>query len=599
MKSNDIKILKIKPIKQDILYNKHSDYQEASLITKSHFLGDENRHFFNNDIFVAKAFMQPHQPEYKQSSWSGESRELTLNLDNPDALKVLHNQAEKLEQEKTNFYQRLDKIKTTFDEKGIPHSDDYLQEPPLMTKKVDLASFNNNRGDRVTTNDRLEDKRAALKVQARAVAQKIVQKNQQELSKTTEEVIKKDNISKPRSILDIHFPKKTLVNSTPKKDIIVTQSYNNKASTKQDSGQVNPQPTFTSKINSLKQEEKQQRSNDLESLGKNQESWDVKLDRSVPCDGQNCDTTDAMEWDITKRPNLGPDHTTNKNYYQGQINKQLEPKPVAVPLKKSIEIEEPRTIQIEEPVGSYWINNFYTSLFETPGPMADMSKAAGNVGIKKGQEKRQKQGMNKVDSVKEETKSNILQPTTFLSNNYKIQQLPNGRQRIYKINNIIMWRSPIILIARLMAIIGLIILCSTFLIFSNWINNSSLDIYNFITITFGKFDFIQSNQNYLLVNRLFMIVLISIYAIVIILPLCSISNFKIQLYFFLPLSLIFLGSLMAIALYGYLYNNNNFVLKNNIMHIISYSFLIIANLLMLIGFFYLKHKNKNIVKLGN
>ncbi|WP_424527146.1 ABC transporter permease [Spiroplasma endosymbiont of Glossina fuscipes fuscipes] len=596
MKSNDIKILKIKPIKQGLLDNQDTDYQEPSLITKSHFFSGENSHFFNNGFFATKPSLQKQMLEQNYSFSLTQCRELNLNLDNPDALRVLHNQVKKLEQEKTNFHQRLDKIKATFDEKALFHYDSYLQEPPVITKKVDLNHFNYNPGHRPLKDERINVDRTLLKAQARAIAQKIVQKTEQESpDKTTEIVVKNETVSEPKSILAAHFPKVTTINPAPKKDIIVTQSYNNKTQKQQNSSWAKSQPFFANTINLGKQEPKFEQTNTSEQSTAKPEDKGINLKVSLDCASQVYDETDVMEWDITKRPNLGLDHTTNKYYHQEETPKKEEDTVTDLSLEQKDDSETSRAIEIDEPVGSYRINNFYTSLFDTPLPAAKSVKPAANVKIKRIRGKKQDKHVNSNDEeLTQENKKNTVQATTFFSNSYKIQQLPNERQKISKIrkNNIITWRNPVILTARIIAIVGLILLCSTFLIFNNWINNSSLDLYNFITTTFGKFDFIQTNEDYLLSNRLFMIILLSVYAIVIILPFSVIPNFKIQLFLFLPLGLLFLGAIMGIALYGYFYKNNNFVLTSSIMQIVSYSFLILANILMLIEILYLKRQKR-------
>ncbi len=596
MKSNDIKILKIKPIKQGLLDNQDTDYQEPSLITKSHFFSGENSHFFNNGFFAKKPSLQKQMLEKNYPSSLTQCRELNLNLDNPDALRVLHNQTKKLEQEKTNFHQRLDKIKATFDEKALFHYDSYLQEPPVITKKVDLNHFNDNPDHRPLKDQRINVDRTLLKAQARAIAQKIVQKTEQESpDKTTEIVVKNETVSELKSILAAHFPKVTTINPAPKKDIIVIQSYNNKTQKQQNSSWGKSQPFFANTINLGKQEPKFEQTNTSEQSTAKPEDKGINLKVSLDRASQVYDETDVMEWDITKRPNLGLDHTTNKYYHQEETSKKKEDKVTDLPLEQEDDSETSRAIEIDEPVGSYRINNFYTSLFNTSLPAAKSVKPTANVKIKRIRGKKQDKHVNYNDKeLTQKNKKNTVQATTFFSNSYKIQQLPNGRQRISKIrkNNIITWRNPVILTARIIAIVGLILLCSTFLIFNNWINNSSLDLYNFITTTFGKFDFIQANEDYLLSNRLFMIILLSVYAIVIILPFSVIPNFKIQLYLFLPLGLLFLGAIMGIALYGYFYKNNNFVLTSSIMQIVIYSFLILANILMLIGILYLKRQKR-------
>ncbi|WHQ36645.1 ABC transporter permease [Spiroplasma sp. SV19] len=592
MKSNDIKILKIKPIKQGLRNNRHSSYQEPSLITKSHFFSGENSHFFNNGYFAIKPSVSEQIIEQNYLSPLTQCRELNLNLDNPDALRVLHTQAEKLEQEKTNFYQRLDKIKTTFDEKAPFHNDNHLQEPPIITNKVDLIHFNNNSPHRaISRDDRIDVDRAALKEQARAIAQKIMQKTaHKEPSKIIAPVEQDETISKPKSILTAHFPKITTVNPTPKKDIIVTQSYNNKTQNIASSSGKKSQLPFVSKINLIKEEMKFEQSSEPEQSVVKPVEKGMNIKVSTARGSEVYDELDVMEWDITKRPNLGLDHTTNKYYHQEETTVREE-KIAPLPVLPKDDVETPRTIEIDEPVGSYRINNFYASLFDSPLPATKATNPVINAKMKRIRAKKQKKQENLNDeNLNQEHQTNHVQPATVFSNSYKIQLLPNGRQRISKIkkNNIITWRNPIILTARIMAVVGLIILCSAFLIFNNWINNSSLDLYNFATITFGKFNFIQTNQDYLLANRVFMIIFLSIYAIIIILPFCVVSNFKIQLYLFLPFGLLFLGSFIGIALYGYFYKNNNFVLTSNIMQIISYGFLILANILMLIGILYLK-----------
>ncbi|WP_338965858.1 ABC transporter permease [Spiroplasma endosymbiont of Sarcophaga carnaria] len=596
MKSNDIKILKIKPIKQGLLNNQHSDCQEPSLIAKSHFFGGENSHFFNNGFFASNSSVPTQMMPQNYPSSLTQCLELNLNLDNPDALKVLHTQTEQLEQEKTSFHQRLDRIKTTFDEKAPFHNDNHLQEPPVMSKKIDLTHFNNNNPvHRVLKDDQIDVDRTDLKAQARAIAQKIVQKTEQETArKTNETIVENKPVLKPKSILSTHFPKVSAVNPIPKKDVIVTQSYNNKTKNTESSSWKKSQPLFNNKINLIKEEAKKPQTNEPEQPRSKPEAKGINLNVAFGSGSEVYDEADVMEWDITKRPNLGLDHTTNKYYHQEEITPKEEEKIGSLPItqKDESETEIPRAIEIDEPVGNYRINNFYASLFDTVESTVKPSKPIKNVKIKRIRAKKQVKSND--EDLNQEKQKNDVQPATFFSNSYQIQRLPNGRQRISKItkNNIITWRNPTILTARIIAVVGLILLCGAFLIFNNWINNSSLDLYNFITTTFGEFDFIQTNQDYFLPSRLFIIILLSIYAIVIILPFCVIPNFKIQLYLLLPFGLLLLGSVIGIALYGYFYNNNTFLLTSGIMQIISYSFLILANILMLIGILFLKRQKR-------
>lgn len=98
-----------------------------------------------------------------------------------------------------------------------------------------------------------------------------------------------------------------------------------------------------------------------------------------------------MEWDITKRPNLGLDHTTNKYYLQEEITPKEEEKIGSLPItqKDESETEIPRAIEIDEPVGNYRINNFYASLFDTVESTAKPSKPIKNVKIKRIRAKKQ------------------------------------------------------------------------------------------------------------------------------------------------------------------------------------------------------------------
>lgn len=594
MKSNDIKILKIKPIKRGFLNNQQSDYQEPYLITNSNFFGGENSHFFNNGFFASDAAVSKQMIPQNYPALLTKCRELNLNLDNPDALRVLQTQTEKLEQEKTSFHQRLDRIKTTFDEKAPFHNDNHLQDPPVMTKKIDLRNFNNNNPvHRVFKDDQVNVDRATLKEQARVIAQKIVQKTAHETSRKTNDIVVEDKtVSKPKSILSSRFPKIVVVNPVPKKDVIVTQSYNTKTQNIQSASWKKSQPLFTNKIDLIKEETKKEQTNEPEQPISKPEDKGINLEISFGRGSEVYDEADVMEWDITKRPNLGFEHTTNKYYHQEETVPKEETKIGSLPIVQKDDSETPRAIEIDEPVGSYRINNFYASLFDTSLPTGKPCKPIKNVKIKR--IRGRKQVKSNDEDLNQEEHKNYVQPITFFKNSYKIQQLSNERQRISKIrkNNIITWRNPIILTARIMAIVGLILLCGAFLIFNNWINNSSLDLYNFITTTFGEVNFVQTNQDYFLTNRLFMIILLSIYAVVIILPFCVIPNFKIQLYFLLPLGLLLLGSVIGIALYGYFYNNNTFVLTSGIMQVISYSFLILANILMLIGILFLKRQKR-------
>ncbi|WP_101519217.1 ABC transporter permease [Spiroplasma melliferum] len=579
MKSNDIKILKIKPIKQSVHNNQNIESQEFISNNDATFLLQENSHFFKNNYFFTK---NQNVNQNNDLNSFAQSRKIILNLDNPNALKILHHQTEKLQEEKTSFHHRLNKIKSTFDEKIQLDNEEHLYEPPTITKKIDLLNFNKKNNDVQFNNKPAEVKvdHATVKAQARAVAQKIIQKDQEKLKQSLTNSDNKQNI-KSKLGLTNHFPKLTLPNSSPKKDVFFTQSYNKMPGQKTNisqkiTGNVTPIQTKSDK------EETYDKKFDIKQNENKKIVEGVNLIVRPDKASQFYDEIDTMEWDITKRPNLGVEQTTNKYYHQEEKN--LESKETLQVLSEKVKLqnETPRAIELEEAEGTYQIDNFYAKLFNS-NIKEDSSKQGGKLKVKRIYGKRAKDLNPNVLSLTNKHSKSTVQATTMFNNNYQIQQLPNGRQRITKIkkNNIIKWRNPIVLIARLMAIIGLIVLCSAFLLFNNWINNSALDLYNFFEVNFGKFNFIPVNHHYFFVNRIFMLVLIGIYAIIVVLPFCLVSNFKMQLYCFLPLSLILLCTMIGLALYSYFFMNNIFNWSSSIMQIISYSFLLIANILML------------------
>ncbi|MFW4370759.1 MAG: ABC transporter permease [Spiroplasma sp. hy2] len=579
MKSNDIKILKIKPIKQSAHNDQSIEQQEFTLNNDATFFLQENSHFFKNNYFFTKT-----QNVNQNSALNSfvQSRKMILNLDNPNALKILYHQTEKLQQEKTSFHHRLNKIKSTFDEKIQLDNEEHLYEPPTITKNIDLLNFNKKNNDAQFNNEPVEVKidHTKVKAQARAVAQKIMQKDQEKLKKSLTNIDNKQTI-KSKSVLTNHFPKLSLPKSSPQKDVFFTQSYNKIPGQK-----INVSQKITHNMPPIQAKNIEEETYNKKFDNKQNENKKTRkeVDLIVRPDKGNqfYDEIDTMEWDITKRPNLGVEQTTNKYYHQEEKN--LETKKVSQVLSEKVKLQDEtsRAIELEEAEGTYQIDNFYAKLFNS-NVKEDLIKQGSKLKIKQiGRRKAKNLNPNVLPLTNKDSKS-IVQATTMFNNNYQIKQLPNGRQRITKIkkNNILKWRDLIVLIARLMAIIGLIVLCSAFLVFNNWINNSALDLYNFFVVNFGKINFITVNHHYFFVNRIFMLILIGIYAITVVLPFCLVSNFKIQLYCFLPLSLLFLCSVIAIALYSYFFMNNIFNWSSNIMQIISYSFLLLANILML------------------
>ncbi|WP_338988973.1 hypothetical protein [Spiroplasma endosymbiont of Seladonia tumulorum] len=149
---------------------------------------------------------------------------MILNLDNSNALKILHHQTEKLQQEKTSFHHRLNKIKSTFDEKIQLDNEEHLYEPPTITKNIDLLNFNKKNNDAQFNNEPVEVKidHTEVKAQARAVAQKIMQKDQEKLKKSLTNIDNKQTI-KSKSVLTNHFPKLSLPKSSPQKDVFYSK----------------------------------------------------------------------------------------------------------------------------------------------------------------------------------------------------------------------------------------------------------------------------------------------------------------------------------------------------------------------------------------
>ncbi len=579
MKSNDIKILKIKPIKQNSHNDKSVKQQEFDLNNDTTFFLQENSHFFKKNYFFTKnqnvnqnsglnSFLQP--------------RKMILNLDNPNALKILHNQTEKLQQEKKSFHNQLNKIKSTFNEKIQLDNEENLYEPPTITKNIDLLNFNKKKNDYQFKNKTVEIKidHVAVMAQSRAIAQKIMQKDQEKLNNSLNNIDNKQAI-KSKSVITNHFPKISLPKSSQQKDVFFTKIYNKIPSQKINISQkiIHNMPSIQAKNI---EEKSYNKKFDIKQNEKKKTGKGVDLIVCPDKANQFYNEIDTMEWDITKRPNLGVEQTTNKYYHQKENNLETKKALQVLSEKVKLQDENPPAIELEEAEGNYQIDNFYVKLFNY-NVKEDSIKQGGKLKIKQIERRKVKDlNRNFLPLTNKRSKSTV-QATTIFNNNYQIQQLPNGRQRITKIkkNNILKWRDPIVLIARLMAIIGLIVLFSAFLLFNNWINNSALDLYNFFVVNFGKFNFITVNHYYFFVNLIFMLILIGIYAIIVVIPFCLVSNFKIQLYFFLPLSLLFLFSVIGITLYSYFFMNNIFNWSSNIIQIISYSFLLLANILML------------------
>ncbi|WP_338955638.1 ABC transporter permease [Spiroplasma endosymbiont of Polydrusus cervinus] len=589
MRSDDIKILKIKPIKRSVLKDQNNDQQDLFLSNKkATFLQNENSHFFKNNYYSSFALPQNQIADQNNdlNAVIQQARNITLNLDNPDALNILHNQTEKLKQEKINFHQRLNKIKSTFDEKDPLYNEKYLHEPPVIIKKINLINFN-NKNNTVVGNDPAEKKieRVVLEEQARAVAQKIMQKDQQKKSQSLTNPVDNNQRRASKPLFPKHLSNFSSSKATQKKDVFFTQSYNKPPLPK-----AIILPKEEDKISSklLKGAGELNQDNSFAVTGKEMLKAKQDINFLMPSEQnrQLYDETETMEWDITKRPNLGVEQTTNKYYHQEEKKPQQAETFQMLQGKENYQKEILRAVELEEIDGTYQIDNFYAKLFNSNINEHALNQK-GKIKTKKIRGKKKKQlNPNEEKLAKKQAKFSV-QATTIFNNNYQVQQLSNGRQRITKINknNIIKWRYPIILAARLMAIIGLIALCSTFLLFNNWVNNSALDLYNFIEVNFGKLDFIAVKHHYFFINRIFMLTLIGIYAVIGIFPFCLVSNFKMQLYCFLPLNLIFLCGVIGIALYGYFFMNINFNWINNILQIISYSFLLLANLLMVIGIF--------------
>ncbi|WP_374696118.1 ABC transporter permease [Spiroplasma endosymbiont of Polydrusus formosus] len=591
MRSDNIKILKIKPIKRSIIKDQNNGQQDLFLSNKATFLQNENSHFFKNN-YDSSFTLSQNQTSDQNNDLNAviqmkQAHNITLNLNNPDALNILHNQTEKLKQEKINFHQRLNKIKSTFDEKSPLYNKEYLHEPLVITKKINLINFN-NKNNNVVWNDHTEKKieRVVLEEQDRDFAQKIMQKDQQKNSRSLANPIDNNQTRESKPLFAKHLSNFSSSRVTPKKDVFFTQSYNKP-----------PLPKEEDKTSSKLLKGAGESNQDNSFVIKRKEILEVKQDINLVMPSeqnrQSYNETETTEWDITNRPNLGVEQTTNKYYYQEEKKPQQAKTFQMLQEKENYQKEIPRAVELEEIDGTYKIDNFYAKLFNYNINEHALNQK-GKIKTNKIREKKTKQLNNSEEKLaKKQTKFSV-QAITMFNDNYQVRQLSNGRRRITKINknNIIKWRYTIVLAARLMAIVGLITLYSTFLLFNNWVNNSALDLYNFIEINFWKLDFIAVNHHYFFINRIFMLTLISIYAVIVILPFCLVSNFKIQLYCFLPLSLIFLCGVIGIALYGYFFMNINFSLINNILQIIiSYSFLLLANLLMVIGIFRIKKQS--------
>ncbi len=344
MKSNDIKILKIKPIKQSAHNYQSIEQQEFALNNDATFFLQENSHFFKNNYFFTKT-----QNVNQNSGLNSfiQLRKMILNLDNLNALKILHHQTEKLQQEKTSFHHRLNKIKSTFDEKIQLDNEEHLYEPHTITKNIDLLNFNKKNNDAQFNNKPVEVKidHTAVKAQARAVAQKIMQKDQEKLKKSLTNIDNKQTI-KSKSVLTNHFPKLSLLKSSPQKDVFFTQSYNKIPGQKINISQkiIHNMPPIQAKNIEEKTYNKKFdiKQNENKKTGKGVDLI-VRTDKG----NQFYDEIDTMEWDITKRLNLGVEQTTNKYYYQEEKNLETKEASQVLSEKVKLQDETPRAIELE------------------------------------------------------------------------------------------------------------------------------------------------------------------------------------------------------------------------------------------------------------
>ncbi len=554
MKSNEIKILKIKPIKETTNAVSNSD---QPLVVGNH----PNSHFLNqSSVFTATGPIPT--PVNQSEPLTFHNREVKINLDNPNAINILKKQANHLEQEQLNFYQRVNKIQDVFDEAAFDKNDEYLKNFNQDNKAP--VNLNSNLGKQAPKTEQPPIDQANLREQARMVAKKILAKEQ-----ATNQAVK----LKSEAFAKVKQPAPNLfkppVPSPRMKEVKYSESSNDldpevsKHPAHEPTPVLNNSTVLTSPI--VKEKE---------------QGLDLQITKP-----NYYAQADVMEWDPSKRPNLNSNPPVEKVEKPAILTQQAFKSELA-----KIKEQEPPPANPNKPLE---FSNFYSRLFNDeaadlftgdPEPTAPKSFRRIKVKTKNNNPATSKPPSHSGGVVNK----TIYETSAAFNHNFKIKRLANGRQKIKRVTKTpnLMWNSPILLFSRASLLLGFIMLLILTLVWDSWREASSFDLYTFFKQAGADVSFLSDQSSYWTANRIFLMIVLAIYLALAIIPLVSINHQKSLVYVILPINILAILFMLVIYIYGYAYWDANFEPVRCIFQWLSLFFLMLA-----VGSFILAMRN--------
>ncbi|AHI58115.1 hypothetical protein P344_03885 [Spiroplasma mirum ATCC 29335] len=544
MKDNEIKILKIKPIKETTNVANNPD---QLLVVGNH----PNSHFFNqSSVFAATAPIST--PVNQSERLTFHNREVKINLDNPNAINILKKQTNHLEQEKLNFHQRVNKIKDVFDEAAFNKNDEYLKNFNQDNKVP--VNLNPIIAKRAPTTDQTTIDQTNLREQARMVAKKILAKEQatNQSVKLTSEPLSKVKQLVP-NLFNPSLPNTRIkeVKYSENSNDIDTEASNQPY--REPAPELNNYSVLTSPVFKEKEQEL-----DLQIMKPNYYA-----------------EADVMEWDPSKRPNFNSNPTVEKVEKPAILTQQAFKSEIA-----KLKEQEPPEANPNKPLE---FSNFYNRLFNdeaadlfTGSPTPAAPKLFCRIKVKT---KNTNPSTSKITThpggVVNKT---IYETSAAFNHNFKIKRLANGRQKINQItkNFNLIWNNPMLLFSRASLLLGFIMLLILTLAWDTWRETSSFDLYTFFKQAGADVSFLSDQSSYWTANRIFLMIVLAIYLGIAIVPLVSINHQKSLVYVILPINILVILFMLVIYIYGYAYWDDNFELVRCIFQWLSLFFLMLA-----------------------
>ena len=545
MKSNEIKILKIKPIKETT--NVANNHPDQPLVVGNH----PNSHFFNqSSVFAATTQISASVNQSEPLTFH--NREVKINLDNPNAINILKKQTNHLEQEQLNFHQRVNKIKDVFDEAAFDKNDEYLKNFNQDNKVP--VNLNPSIAKRAPATNQTTIDQTNLCEQARMVAKKILAKEQ-----ATNPSVKLTS----ESLAKVKQPVPNLFNpSLPNpwmKEVKYSESSNDidPGASNQPYREQAPELNNSSVLASPVVKEKKQ-----------------GLDLQITKPNYYAEA-DVMEWDPSKRPNLNSNPTVEKIEKPAILTQQAFKSEIA-----KLKEQEPPESNSNKPLE---FSNFYNRLFNDEA--ADLFTGSPTPSAPKSFRRIKVKTKNTNSSTSKTTthpggvvNKTIYETSAAFNHNFKIKRLANGRQKIKRITKTpnLMWNNPMLLFSRASLLLGFIMLLILTLSWDTWRETSSFDLYTFFKQAGADVSFLSDQSSYWTANRIFLMIVLAIYLGIAIVPLVSINHQKSLVYVILPINILVILIMLVIYIYGYAYWDNNFEPLRCIFQWLSLFFLMLA-----------------------